>query len=140
MELKIQEVEGNESEDYSIKMVVVGDSGVGKSNILNGQERYKSITAAYYKGAKGAMIVYDITKQETYRSVDKWYKEIKEYGDKSLIPMLVGNKCDLKHLRTVETKEALERAKTLSMPFMETSAAESTNVDLAFKQLITGKI
>ena len=179
MELKIQEVEGSETEDYSIKIVVVGDSGVGKSNILNryvhnefnhdskatvgvelntksykindkvvkvhlwdtaGQERYKSITAAYYKGAKGAMIVYDITKQETYKSVDKWYKEIKEYGDKTLIPMLVGNKCDLKHLRTVETKEALERAKTLSMPFMETSAAESTNVDLAFKQLITGKI
>lgn len=178
MELKIQEVEGSETEDYSIKIVVVGDSGVGKSNILNryvhnefnhdskatvgvelntksykindkvvkvhlwdtaGQERYKSITAAYYKGAKGAMIVYDITKQETYKSVDKWYKEIKEYGDKSLIPMLVGNKCDLKHLRTVETKEALERAKILSMPFMETSAAESTNVDQAFKQLITGK-
>ena len=178
MDYKIQEVDGSEIENYSIKIVVVGDSGVGKSNILNryvhnefnhdskatvgvelntktykvndkivkvhlwdtaGQERYKSITAAYYKGAKGSMIVYDITKLESFKSVDKWYKEIKEHGDKALIPMLVGNKCDLKHLRTVDTITALEKAKSLSMPFMETSAAESTNVDLAFKQLINGK-
>ena len=177
MENKILEVDGSETENYSIKIVVVGDSGVGKSNILNryvhnefnhdskatvgvelntktykvndkivkvhlwdtaGQERYKSITAAYYKGAKGSMIVYDITKLESFKSVDKWYKEIKEYGDKALIPMLVGNKCDLKHLRAVDTNTALEKAKSFSMPFMETSAAESTNVDLAFKQLING--
>jgi Ras-related protein Rab-11A len=177
MDLKIQEVDGSESEDYSFKIVVVGDSGVGKSNILNryvhnefnhdskatvgvelntksykindkivkvhiwdtaGQERYKSITAAYYKGAKGAMIVYDITKLETFKSVDKWYKEIIEYGDKMLIPMMVGNKCDLKHLRAVETNVALERARSLNIPFMETSAAEATNVELSFQKLING--
>ena len=177
MEYKIEECEGREQENYSIKIVVVGDSGVGKSNVLNrfvhnefnhdskatvgvelntksykinekiikvhlwdtaGQERYKSITAAYYKGARGAMIIYDITKIETFKSVDKWYKEIKEYGDKTLIPMMVGNKSDLKHLRTVETDQAMEKAKNLGMPFMETSAAESTNVDDAFKKIILG--
>lgn len=179
MDFKIEEVNDSESENYSIKIVVVGDSGVGKSNILNryvhnefnhdskatvgvelntktykindkvvkvhlwdtaGQERYKSITAAYYKGARGAMIVYDITKQETFKSVDKWYKEIKEFGDKSLIPMIIGNKCDLKNLRTVETEVATEKAKSFGVPFMETSAADSTNIDHAFKKLIKGII
>lgn len=178
MEFRIEEVDDSELESYSIKIVVIGDSGVGKSNILNryvhnefnndskatvgvelntksykindkivkvhlwdtaGQERYKSITAAYYKGAKGALIVYDITKPDSFKSIDKWFNEIKEYGDKAIIPMLIGNKCDLKHLRAVESNVALDRAKVLKMPFMETSAAEATNVDQAFKKLINGK-
>lgn len=178
MEYKIEECEGSEQEKYSIKIVVVGDSGVGKSNILNrfvhnefnhdskstvgvelntktykindivikvqmwdtaGQERYKSITAAYYKGARGAMIIYDLTKSDTFKSVDKWYKEIKDFGDKNIVAMLVGNKSDLKHLRSVETSVGTEKAKTLGLPFMETSAADSTNVNEAFKKIIIGK-
>lgn len=177
MDYKIEECDGSEQEKYSIKIVVVGDSGVGKSNILNryvhnefnhdskatvgvelstktykindavikvhlwdtaGQERYKSITAAYYKGAKGAMIIYDLTKTETFKSVDKWYKEIREYGDKTLIAMLVGNKSDLKHLRSVETSSGTEKAKSFGIAFMETSAAEATNVEEAFKKIILG--
>jgi small GTP-binding protein len=177
MEYNIEECDGSEQEKYSIKIVVVGDSGVGKSNILNrfvhnefnhdskatvgvelntktyrindtvikvhlwdtaGQERYKSITAAYYKGARGAMIIYDITKSETFKSVDKWYKEIKDYGDKTIIAMMVGNKTDLKHLRSVETDVGMEKAKSFSIPFMETSAAECVNVDVAFKKIILG--
>jgi len=179
MEYKIEDADGSDQEKYSLKIVVVGDSGVGKSNILNrfvhnefnhdskatvgvelntktykindtvikvhlwdtaGQERYKSITAAYYKGARGAMIIYDITKAETFKSVDKWYKEIRDYGDKSLIAMIVGNKSDLKHLRSVETQTGMEKAKNFSVPFMETSAAEATNVDEAFKKIILGRV
>jgi len=160
MEYKIEECDGSEQEKFSIKIVLVGDSGVGKSNILNrfvfnefshdskstvgvelnsksfiinntiikvqlwdtaGQERYKSITSAYYKGARGALIIYDITKTESFKSV-------------------VGNKCDLKQLRSVETLTALEKGKTLGIPYLETSAADSTNVEEAFKKIILGEI
>jgi small GTP-binding protein len=153
MEGKITEVRDyNEIEDYSIKIVVVGDSGVGKSNILTryvqnefnqdskatvgvelstktykindkyvkvhlwdtaGQERYKSITAAYYKGAKGAMIVYDMTRPETFNNVDKWFNEIREYGEKNVQLILVGNKSDLKNLRAIENSSAREKGDTL---------------------------
>jgi len=167
----------NEVEDYSIKIVVVGDSGVGKSNILTryaqdefnqdskatvgvelytktykisdkvvkvhlwdtaGQERYKSVTAAYYRGAKGAMIVYDITRPESFNNVDKWFNEIREFGEKNVQLLLVGNKSDLKHLRAVDNPKALEKAETLGIPLMETSALDSTFVNEAFKKLVHG--
>ncbi len=166
-------------EDYNIKILLVGDSGVGKSNILTryaqdefnqdskatigielhnkafkindqyikvhiwdtaGQERYKSITAAYYKGAKGAMIVYDITRPETFNNVDKWFNEIREMGEKNVQLLLAGNKSDLKHLRAVENSKAIEKAETLGIGVIETSALDSSNVDEAFKRLINGKL
>ena len=110
----------DEEYDMIFKVVLIGDSGVGKTNILSryvrddfsietkstvgvefgskvlkvnntsikiqiwdtaGQERYKSITKAYYKGAKGAFVVYDITRKETFSSVEKWVDELKNNGD-----------------------------------------------------------
>jgi small GTP-binding protein len=146
----------HEIEDFSIKIVLVGNPGVGKSNILSryvqnefnhdskatvgvelltktykindkyvkaniwdtaGQERYKSITHAYYKGAKGAMIVYDITKKDSFNDVDKWIGEIKEHGEKNISIMLIGNKLDLSNLRSVTTEEALDKAHVHSTLF-----------------------
>ena len=76
-----------------------------------GQERYKSITAAYFKGAKGAMIVYDITRQESFDSVDKWYQQVKEFGDNDIEIIQIGNKNDLKQNRKVEIEKGTEKAR-----------------------------
>lgn len=126
-------------------MVLIGDSGVGKSNLLSrftrnefnldskstigvefatrsiqvdtktikaqiwdtaGQERYRAITSAYYRGAVGALLVYDISKHQTYENVTRWLKELRDHADNNIVIMLVGNKSDLRHLRAVPTEEA----------------------------------
>ena len=174
-EIKIEEVKSDEKEDYKLKVVIVGDSGVGKTNLVKrfisntfisnskatvgveflsksyrinnqvfkieiwdtaGQERYKSITAAYYKGAKGALIVYDITQKASYDNVDKWLSEIKEKASQDMKLMIIGNKCDLDDKREVQTDDAFEKAKDLQSPIMETSALDGTNVKEAFYDLL----
>ena len=165
----------NVKEEYKFKVVVVGDSGVGKTNLIKrfindtfnkdskatvgveflsktylinqevfkieiwdtaGQERYKSITAAYYKGAKGAMIVYDVTNQTSFENVDNWANEIKEKAARNINLMIVGNKTDLTDKIVVTSEVATEKAKALEIPIMETSALDSTNVKEAFYQLL----
>ena len=101
-----------------------------------GQERYKSITAAYYKGAKGALIVYDTTQKESFENIDKWMREIKEKSSKDMKLMIIGNKTDLKDERAVPTEEALEKAKDLETAIMETSALDGNNVKEAFYDLL----
>jgi Ras-related protein Rab-11A len=183
-EIKFQEIRISKdlNDSHMFKVVVVGDTAVGKSNLLSryvknefnreskstvgvelstkvyqinetlvkvniwdtaGQERYQSITAAYYKGAKGAFIVYDTTRIETFESIDKWYNEIKSLSDKNIVMMIVGNKSDLKLLRQVSYEEAISKAESLSkdfhnldIPFLETSALQSINIEEAFKKLI----
>jgi len=71
-----------------------------------GQERYRAITSAYYRGAVGALLVYDIAKHATYENVTRWLKELRDHADQNIVIMLVGNKSDLKHLRAVPTDEA----------------------------------
>ena len=165
----------NLKEDIKVKLVLLGDSGVGKTNLISrytknifsanskatigveffsktykinnkilkieiwdtaGQERYKSITSVYYKGAKGALIVYDITSRKSFENVDKWIEEIKEKTSKDIKLIIIGNKIDLKDDREINTKEALYKFKGMDIPLMETSAAEDTNVNEAFLDLI----
>ena len=80
-----------------------------------GQERFKSVTKSYFKGAKGAMIVYDITNKESYDSVESWLQMVKENSDKDISIMLAGNKSDLQHKRVIIQDEGCRKAKDLSL-------------------------
>jgi len=182
-------------------VVLIGDSGVGKSNLLSrftrnefnldskstigvefatrsiqidnktikaqiwdtaGQERYRAITSAYYRGAVGALLVYDISKSLSFENVTRWLKELRDHADSNIVIMLVGNKTDQRHLRAVPTEDGKNFASTFAalfwqealvcvvkgpgaddatgengLSFIETSALEATNVDLAFQNILT---
>ncbi|XP_077238880.1 ras-related protein Rab2BV [Tasmannia lanceolata] len=162
--------------DYLFKIVLIGDSGVGKSNILSrftrnefcleskstigvefatrtlqvdgktvkaqiwdtaGQERYRAITSAYYRGAVGALLVYDITKRQTFDNVQRWLRELRDHADSNIVIMMAGNKSDLNHLRAVPDDDAQALAEKEGLSFLETSALEALNVEKAFQTILT---
>jgi len=162
--------------DYVFKIVLIGDSAVGKSQLLArfarnefsldskatigvefqtrtlmidhktvkaqiwdtaGQERYRAVTSAYYRGAVGAMLVYDITKRQTFDHVARWLEELRGHADSNIIIMLIANKCDLGNLRAVPIDDAKEFAQREGLFFLETSALEAINVETAFLTVLT---
>lgn len=101
-----------------------------------GQERYRAITSAFYRGAMGALIVYDITKRDSFDAVERWLKELKYNADSRIVVMLIGNKCDLKQQRQVSIQDGTNVARKMNVSFLETSALDATNVDESFKQVL----
>lgn len=187
--------------DHLFKIVLVGDSGAGKSNLLSrftrntfttdekstigvefatrivpmvdekkvkaqiwdtaGQERFRAITNAYYRGALGALLVYDVSSEQSFKNIygtgidgqplpaknDKdgkevvlgnWHRELKEHANRDIVIILVGNKCDLSNqsMRQVPTEAGERLAAELDLPFIETSAKTGLNVDDAFNTVI----
>eukprot|EP00731_Ephydatia_muelleri_P017322 Em0010g420a len=91
------------------------------------------LSCRYYRGAVGALLVYDITNRSTFENINHWLSELKGTVNSEVVIMLVGNKCDRRHLRVVPTDEAKQYAERNGLSFIETSALDSINVDAAFE-------
>ncbi|KAH0670249.1 hypothetical protein KY290_025670 [Solanum tuberosum] len=167
--------EEEKKEDYLFKIVLIGDSAVGKSNLLArfardefypnskstigvefqtqkiningkevkaqiwdtaGQERFRAVTSAYYRGAVGALLVYDISRRLTFDNINRWLNELQTHSDMNVVIILVGNKSDLKDAREVTTAEGKALAEAKGLFFIETSALDSSNVTSAFQTVV----
>ncbi|MHA1754133.1 MAG: Rab family GTPase [Candidatus Odinarchaeia archaeon] len=121
--------------DFSAKIVEIG-----KYNVdliiwdLGGQEKYRILRKHYLEGARGCVLVYDITNRTSFEHVENWYNDVKD--NCGTIPcVLVGNKADLENERKVSTKEGENKARNLNLKFVETSAKDGTKIDETFKQI-----
>ncbi|KAJ3444219.1 rab gtpase [Anaeramoeba flamelloides] len=160
--------------DYLIKLLMIGDSGVGKSSLLlrfaedsftpsfittigidfkirnvemdgkkikiqvwdtAGQERFRTITTAYYRGAMGILLVYDVTNEKSFLNVRNWIKNIETHASENVCKMLIANKADLTTERVVDDKRGEELANEYGIPFYATSAKTNMNVDESFLEL-----
>lgn len=160
--------------DKSMKLLMVGDSGVGKSCLLlrfvedkfnpsfittigidfkiktidfnntkiklqiwdtAGQERFRTITTAYYRGAMGIIIVYDVCDQNSFDRVETWYKTVQQHAKEDAQVIIVGNKCDEEDSRVVSTQQGEQLAQSLGVPFIEASAKTGLNVSDVFYKL-----
>lgn len=100
-----------------------------------GQEKYRTITSAYYRGADAIVMVYDVTNRDSFKHVNDWLLEVTRYAADDTCKLLVGNKCDLQAARIITTKEGSSFAAELDVDYLETSALDGTNVETAFFHL-----
>ena len=174
-DIKIEELISYVKEDSKLKIVIIGDSGIGKTCLVkrfiqdgldsnkkptegldlfsknlkindnvfrieiwdaSGDKKYRTIRPAYYKGANGAIVVYDVTSKTSFDSVDNYISELKEIVSTDIKIMMIGNKIDLKDEKEVSTEEALSKGKYFELPLVEASAIDSTNVKQAFYDFI----
>lgn len=122
--------------DFKVKTIEVEGKKV-KLQVWDtaGQERFKTITTAYYRGAMGIILVYDITDEKSYENIQNWMKSIKENASAGVSQMLLGNKCDIEAKRKVPKETGEKLAKDHGIRFFETSAKSSINVEESFLAL-----
>ncbi|XP_059485374.1 ras-related protein Rab-3 isoform X2 [Neocloeon triangulifer] len=172
---KWQKDAADQNFDYMFKLLIIGNSSVGKTSFLfryaddsftsafvstvgidfkvktvfrhdkrvklqiwdtAGQERYRTITTAYYRGAMGFILMYDITNEESFNSVQDWVTQIKTYSWDNAQVILVGNKCDMEDERVISFERGKQLAEQLGIEFFETSAKENINVKAVFERLV----
>mmetsp|Transcript_100628 Transcript_100628/g.197519 ORF Transcript_100628/g.197519 Transcript_100628/m.197519 type:complete len:205 (+) Transcript_100628:54-668(+) len=163
-----------DSKPREVKVVLLGDSGVGKSSLVlrfvtnnfkpysestigasfmskmitvaskqikfqiwdtAGQEKYHSLAPMYYRGAAAAIIVYDITRSTSFKTLKHWVEELKSKGPKDIAIAIAGNKSDLENMREVDREMVLSYAEEIGALFLETSAKDDTNVQDIFVKL-----
>ncbi|KAM3582923.1 GTP-binding protein [Umbelopsis sp. WA50703] len=162
------------SYDHLIKLLLIGDSGVGKSCLLlrfsddsftpsfittigidfkirtieldgkriklqiwdtAGQERFRTITTAYYRGAMGILLVYDVTDERSFGNVRTWFSNIEQHASEGVNKILIGNKCDMTDKKVVTTEQGQNLANEMGIGFKETSAKSNIGVEDAFFEL-----
>lgn len=160
--------------DYLFKLLLIGDSGVGKTCVLfrfsddafnstfistigidfkirtieldgkkiklqiwdtAGQERFRTITTAYYRGAMGILLVYDITNEKSFDNIKNWIRNIEAHASEDVEKMIIGNKCDNDEKRAISLNQGQNLASEYKVDFMETSAKANINVEEAFTQI-----
>lgn len=165
---------GTRNYDFLIKLLLIGDSGVGKSCCLlrfsedsftpsfittigidfkirtieldgkrvklqiwdtAGQERFRTITTAYYRGAMGILLVYDVTDERSFNNIRTWFSNVEQHATEGVNKILIGNKCDWEEKRAVSTERGQQLADELGIPFMEVSAKGNINIEKAFYSL-----
>mmetsp|Transcript_24820 Transcript_24820/g.25448 ORF Transcript_24820/g.25448 Transcript_24820/m.25448 type:complete len:201 (-) Transcript_24820:297-899(-) len=163
-----------EGKPREVKVVLLGDTGVGKSSLVlrfvtnnfkpysestigasfmskmimvdgkpikfqiwdtAGQEKYHSLAPMYYRGAAAAIIVYDITRANTFKTLKNWVEELKAQGPQEIAIAVAGNKADLEDQREIESVTASAYAQEIGAMYLETSAKDDLNVHDIFVQL-----
>ena len=97
-----------------------------------GSERFRTITTSYYRGAHAIIMVFDITKKETFDHIINWMADIDKFAKQGVLRILVGNKCDLENQREVNKDEGLAFADKYGIQYFETSAKETINIESLF--------